>query len=716
MVRLRLAIDVSGACLARGVNNAGERVEAYKENPTGTDRLEIEVADNTEVAIYVKSPGYYVYEGRYTPSSGTQAHTEIVTLEADTNIPRISANPSRQVELVYDGQDYGYIEYGYGLDDPDIAAVTIDSLFSSEAGLKLIADYSTWGLNTNIVENESYRHAESDIIVDPEVGDIVSVAYHDGRFYIVGKHADDTDHLYRYINTTDGLVLDADWDNNPINVPTTVTGKDVLSGGMEVWNGHIYIADQDNVGSITNSNKSWNVYKVSNGEHLGIWTPQIPAALTDLGGHFPSGICTDEQRNRMILFYYTSSGTISSLYTSLQEFWYDRTGHLKNTTETMTLPLGSNNSDRRVHGTIDDDGVMYMGAGERKVSIINMDNDTEIPQLSFRTQHTFTDLTIYKGVVLIAVRNGTNRGLRAYALRNKRFPNGSRMEQVRHPEGGQNPFGSAPYRITDDGIFIDFDFLRIVPNVNTHVWEMRPLNAPILSRYGGQHLPTYTDDGRVQLCSVPLSKEQEIDLSEITDKVDKLKSELPFAIWDYRFDPSKFPKGTRLISRGHSAWYLKEAKEQVDTVNTNVDTIHASNREIQTETGAIKAQTDKLKYNATNEVIIDDETINAEITTVVNGQANLERSIENNTNYLRPMQDTLNKVEQDIQPVKDSVELDEILITESNAQATEKADAVGYALVDADGNQKYRKKTRTSADASTKPTDHNAVKFKREVV
>ncbi|MCY4490669.1 MAG: hypothetical protein OXC46_04290, partial [Thaumarchaeota archaeon] len=130
----------------------------------------------------------------------------------------------------------------------------------------------------------------------------------------------------------------------------------------------------------------------------------------------------------------------------------------------------------------------------------------------------------------------------------------------------------------------------------------------------------------------------------------------------------------------------------------------------------IKSQTDKLKFNASNEVIIDDETINGEITTLAGGQTNLENSIENNTNFLRPMQATLNKVDQDIQPIKDSVELDEILITEANAQATEKADAVGYALVDSDGNQKYRKKTRTSADASTKPTDNDAVKFKREVV
>ena len=66
--------------------------------------------------------------------------------------------------------------------------------------------------------------------------------------------------------------------------------------------------------------------------------------------------------------------------------------------------------------------------------------------------------------------------------------------------------------------------------------------------------------------------------------------------------------------------------------------------------------------------------------------------------------------------MQDNYTLNEILITEANAQAVEKADAVGYALVDDTGNQKYRKKARTATDTSTHPTSTEAVKYEREVV
>ena len=80
MVRLRLAIDVSGACLARGVNNAGERVEAYAENPTVGKPLTINVANDSNVDFWVKSAGYYTYRGSVPVARANIDHTENVVL------------------------------------------------------------------------------------------------------------------------------------------------------------------------------------------------------------------------------------------------------------------------------------------------------------------------------------------------------------------------------------------------------------------------------------------------------------------------------------------------------------------------------------------------------------------------------------------------------------------------------------------------------------
>ena len=146
---------------------------------------------------------------------------------------------------------------------------------------------------------------------------------------------------------------------------------------------------------------------------------------------------------------------------------------------------------------------------------------------------------------------------------------------------------------------------------------------------------------------------------DIPALVTQLKTELPFSIWDYRFDPTDdIPAERQADNQAQAvAWYIKESRKVIDASkgvidNTKlaVDNIGTSNREIQTDTRAIKGQTDKMIFNVQNHIRMDETVLTAEISTLTDivGQARvaIEGDLNNVENYLRPTQDTLNALTQ----------------------------------------------------------------------
>lgn len=788
MAQLTLSFDLTGGVLVRGLAPDNTQLGnpengIYKSTPTQTDPLIVNVKDNSQVKIWFKANGYQAY---YTSVDFLE---DDITLHIDDGIDvneyihTGDLNQHRSLSLRYEG-GYGFIQYGYGLDDPNTAASAIDALFSAGQGLRLIADYDSFEPDLN----NSGRYEAGDIAVPMEVGRITSFTYHDERFYFVGGEYASTDNkLYRYKMNSNGVLEKEGWATNPQSIVSAIDNQaELYTGGMAVWNGKIYVPDGAPDNNRIDTGKAMSVYDISTGAHLGKFTPGIPNGFpkgTNRARFYISGVAIDEARDIMLIAFRNQSSDEFITTTRLRNEFLDTTENPAGSIQTTTfgtgmLAAGETFDNITVKIAVDDTGILYLGRGTGNVTAYDLNENIQLPEGGFTTSLASTAIAIYRGVILSAVPSGTNRGLRAYAMPNRKFTksgdkSGTEM-RIRHPSGGENTLGEAPFRITADGVIFDYDFMRIIPD-STLQWRRRSLNAPILSRYGGIHLPHWVDDGpskgRVYLCDVDFHDAREGTLTDdtISAIAEKVKMELPTQlsiadqVWRTILDATNNQPAAQYPDRQVNtvAYFLKQAHDRiginktaidntktvVDATKTEVDKIKIDTDSLKTSVGgidtksteidAIKTQTDKLTFNAANEVGVNDDNIqNAIISTntlieaidrelgVVKSTAD---SIKTTTDAL-----TLASIAQAVWAIsadagvgvgknlKDIINMlgihyagDEELIDAGDSVVSEKSLAVGYAIKDRAGRQRFTKKAKTSTDGDTIPASDDAVKLVR---
>ena len=768
LASLTIYATVTGGLRIRGTAPDDTPIDRYKSTPTSADALIQNIKDGTTVRYYFKAPGYNLVKG--TLDVGADMVHIISNATTNPAIPNAD-NTARSLSLEYDGE-YGYLRYGYGLETPEQASIELDAILSTGESLSLIADYSEFDLTLAAVRPASDRPA-SDITVPAEVGRIHGLAFHDQRFYIVGDGGtpatDPTSvhKLFKFRIAEGNLIKDESWATNPQNVETTKSTKTIRAGGIDVWNNYIYIADGDANNNNDQNDKAMSVHRLDTGAREGIFTVPTPGTFPKGSRNsrfFMSGVVIDEYRNRMLILYKTHRGDISIVQTELRDRFLDGDGDGDGDDApavSVVHDVPATNLINPIIGTVDDTGVFYVGQTNGNVNAFDLNNGIALPLATYSTAVAISDMTIFKGVVLIAHVPDATRGLKAYALYNRKYTkSGDESEpaarRVRHPLEGENPL-DLPITITQNGIIIDYDFIRIIPD-ETPQWRRRSLDANLVSRYGGKHVPHWTERGRVYLCSLDRTEtslgpaeavpQPAIDIPAL---VTQLKTELPFSIWDYRFDPTDgIPAERQADNQAQAvAWYIRESRKVIDASkgvidNTKlaVDNIGTSNREIQTDTRAIKGQTDKMIFNAQNHIRMDETVLTAEITTLTDivGQARtaIEGDLDNVENYLRPMQDTLNALTQasianavwseatdagfgNNKTLKDIINFlgivgigtEELIDADGNTPLV-KANAIGYAIRDKANNIRLTQKAKTSVDTDTTPLEPNAVKFTKE--
>ncbi|MCY4490439.1 MAG: hypothetical protein OXC46_03130 [Thaumarchaeota archaeon] len=752
MAQLTISASVNGGLLIRGIAPDDTPLERFESNVP----IVVNVKDISDVRYYFKAPGYNLVKGTLSITEDTVF--EIANATVNPSIPN-AENMSRSLSLEYDGQ-FGFLEYGYGLETPEQAGVELDAILSTEPSLKLIADYSEFGSKFT----PDMEHTASDITVPNEVGRIYSVSYHDGRFYLVGDggtpatNAQSVHKLFRYKIVDGDLVKDTAWATNPQNVQTTVNGKTIRSGGMDIWNGHIYIADGDsNNNNNRDDNRAMSVHNMLTGAKEGIYTPAIPAGFPEgnrNARYFMSGVIIDEPRNRMLILYKTHRGDISILETELLDRFMDNPAVKPVTNIVHDIPATTLTTP--ITGAVDDTGVLYISRSNGNTEAFDLNDGIALPLATFTPTTAgvvVSDVTIYRGVVLLASATGATRGLRAYALRNRKYTksgdespeNTPRM--IRRPIEGENPIDT-PIMITQNGIIIDYDFIRVVPD-DTPQWRRRSLDANLVSRYGGKHVPHWTERGRVYLCSLERS-ETPLEPAEVVPQpaidldafIARLKVEMPNAVWDFEMDPTDGVAGAIDNKPQAIAHYVKQINNKATDTITNTNTIKTDVENLEPKVSQIKTQTDKMIFNADNHLRINESVISAEITTLSESLSQARIAIEgdltNVENYLRPMQQTLNALTQASianavwseatdagfgagKTLKDIINFlgivgigTEELIDIDGDTPLVKANAVGYAIRDKQDNIRLKQLAKTSVNTDTKPLEANAVKFVKE--
>ena len=167
-----------------------------------------------------------------------------------------------------------------------------------------------------------------------------------------------------------------------------------------------------------------------------------------------SGVMIDEARDRMIILYKTHRGDMSMLETPLREIFLDDGVTFPETSLVNDMP--ATNLTTPIRGAVDDTGVSYIVQDNGNVNCFDLNDGIALPLATFSAGVAVTDVTIFRGVVLLAHTTGATRGLRAYALRNRKYTKASDItetsaRQARYPLGGENPL-DLPITITQNGI------------------------------------------------------------------------------------------------------------------------------------------------------------------------------------------------------------------------------------------------------------------------
>ena len=779
MAQLRLSSTLgTGGMLARSVdiNDDTKIVEKYKSTPTSTDPLVIDFKDGESVRWWFKAPRHLPLYGTVDGVSTTMAHT-IPEPEQNPDVPLADTNTARSLTLRYEAE-YGLIEYGYGLDRPEIAVADIDLLLSTGDSLRMIADYDSFSVpaySQNIT-----NHPDSDIPLPDPVGAPTGVEFYDGRFYVV----DSNQKLFRFkyeavdetVDITKELVLDDAWSVNPVTLETTRTGKTANHGDLTCWNGKIYIADRSTGND--QGHKALSVYNISDGSKEGIFTINFPTGFPGGSGNrnraYPDSVLIDQKRNRMLIFCRNNSADEFVLsYDLRDEFLNDSitndnpltgvtVGH-----SALGIPNGVFNA-QSAYAVIDTNDVLYVMNGQSTIYLGDLENQQNI-QFAGSLNAVCNGITVWRGVILVGVRTAGNFKLRAILPRNKsqKSTDTPTPDYSRSPHGGVNQIGESPIQVTADGIVIDYDFVKIVPDT-TPMWRREPLHAPLISRYMIDQTPRWTERGKVYLHNVPLPDDTAGTLTDdtISAIAEKVKMELPNPVsiadqvWRTIFDATNNQPATQYPDRQVNtvAYFLKQAHDRIginktviDNTKTEVDKIKADTTSLKTdlagvntkstEIDAIKSQTDKMIFNSQNHIRMDERVINTEITTLSTKlsqvKTDLEGDIDNNENYLRPIQATLNALTKEViadavwaisadvgfgpgKTLKDIVNFlgvneigNEELIDASDDLVAEKSLAVGYGIRDKAGALRYTKKAKTSNDIDTIPLSDDAVKLVR---
>ena len=696
MAEMRLYSDLgTGGLLARSVNDDDEQIEVYKSTPTLADPLVINYKNGETVEYWYKAPRHLMVRDSHTEAGGGTTTHKVTAPTPNPDVPLADTNTARSMSIKYESE-FARLEYGYGLDRPEIAAADIDLLLSTGDSLRMIADYDIFKPDFNVPNNRDVIfYPSSDIDIPAEVGRLRGFEFYNGHFYIVGAgetaetdaNNDVVHKLFKFkydiVNGEKQLVKDG-WDVNPQIVQSTRSGKAAMSWDVAVWNGYIYIADGTTVRDT--GTKALAVHRLDTGAREGNFTINFPGGFPQNGraasASSPSGVMIDQKRNRMLVFFQNSNPDEFIISYDLRDRFLDADGVItgNNTARgEFGLPAGIF-SNEGLFCALDNTDVLYTLLDAGTIFISDLETQKQISGYGSTNITATAGITMWRGCILIGDTNA--KKLKSILLRNKNADyddaDTPALHIMRSPHEGVNQIPGGPIVITADGIVIDYDFVDIVPDT-TPRWQRRPLHAPLISRYMIDQTPKWTERGRVFLHNVPLPETEAGTLTDdtISAIAEKVKMELPNPVsiadqvWRTIFDATNNQPATQYPDRQVNtvAYFLKQAHDRIginktviDNTKTEVDKIKADTTSLKTdlagvdtkstEIAAIKSQTDKMIFNSQNHIRMDERVINTEITTLSTKlsqvKTDLEGDIDNNENYLRPIQTTLNALTKEV--------------------------------------------------------------------